>query len=119
MKNKFNGYQPGLAIIQVGGRQDSNVYIRMKIKAAAEIGIKCVHHALPSTATQMQVIWEFLLLWNREFKTLNLPAVFNLLFFSETLICNSFPWMTIQYDERCEQYFIIKNTYLFVSPRMQ
>lgn len=56
MKNKFDGYQPGLAIIQVGGRQDSNVYIRMKIKAAAEIGIKCVHHALPSSATQIQVI---------------------------------------------------------------
>ena len=28
---------PGLAILQVGGREDSNVYIRMKTKAANEV----------------------------------------------------------------------------------
>ena len=30
-------FTPGLAIVQVGDRQDSNVYIRMKIRAAAEV----------------------------------------------------------------------------------
>ncbi|XP_065224330.1 C-1-tetrahydrofolate synthase, cytoplasmic-like [Planococcus citri] len=28
MQNNFNGFRPALAVIQVGGRQDSNVYVR-------------------------------------------------------------------------------------------
>ena len=40
-------FQPGLAIIQVGNRHDSNVYIKMKIKAAQEIGIQAKHLQLP------------------------------------------------------------------------
>ena len=40
-------YQPGLAIIQVGNRRDSNVDINMKIKAAQEIGIQVKHLQLP------------------------------------------------------------------------
>ena len=34
---------PGLVIVQVGDQADSNVYIRMKLKAAEEIGIKASH----------------------------------------------------------------------------
>ena len=34
---------PGLVIVQVGDQADSNVYIRMKLKAAEEIGIKANH----------------------------------------------------------------------------
>ena len=30
-------FSPGLTILQVGGREDSNVYIRMKTKAAQEV----------------------------------------------------------------------------------
>ena len=30
-------FVPGLAILQVGGREDSNLYIRMKTKAAEEV----------------------------------------------------------------------------------
>lgn len=41
------GFRPGLAIVQVGGREDSNVYIRMKLKAAEDIGIKAEHVKLP------------------------------------------------------------------------
>ena len=40
-------FRPGLAIVQVGGREDSNVYIRMKLKAAAECGIDAQHVQLP------------------------------------------------------------------------
>lgn len=47
---------PGLAIVQVGGRDDSNVYIRMKIRAAAEIGITAQHIQLPRTATQHELL---------------------------------------------------------------
>lgn len=47
---------PGLAIVQVGGRDDSNVYIRMKIRAAAEIGIEAQHVKLPRTITQTELL---------------------------------------------------------------
>lgn len=58
MKVKYPGFTPGLAIIQVGAREDSNVYIRMKMKAAEEIGIKASHIVLPSSITQSEV-WLF------------------------------------------------------------
>ena len=36
-QKKDPSFVPGLAILQVGGREDSNVYIRMKTKAANEV----------------------------------------------------------------------------------
>jgi len=54
------GFKPGLAIVQVGGREDSNVYIRMKMKAAAQIGIEAAHVKLPRTITESEVITSFL-----------------------------------------------------------
>ncbi len=32
---------------QVGGREDSNVYIRMKLQAAEKVGIRAKHDKLP------------------------------------------------------------------------
>ncbi|XP_068219653.1 C-1-tetrahydrofolate synthase, cytoplasmic isoform X1 [Palaemon carinicauda] len=58
LKQEFPGFAPGLAIVQVGGREDSNVYIRMKIKAAEEIGIKAQHIKFPRTITQSQLVQE-------------------------------------------------------------
>jgi len=49
------GFRPGLAIVQVGGREDSNVYIRMKLKAAEEVGITATHHKLPKSTTEAEV----------------------------------------------------------------
>ncbi|XP_032785088.1 C-1-tetrahydrofolate synthase, cytoplasmic isoform X1 [Daphnia magna] len=56
LKEQFPGFTPGLNIIQVGAREDSNVYIRMKMKAAEEIGIKASHVVLPSSTTQAELI---------------------------------------------------------------
>lgn len=56
MKEKVPGLTPGLAIVQVGGREDSNVYIRMKIRAAADIGIIAQHVQFPKTATQRELL---------------------------------------------------------------
>lgn len=56
MQKTYNGHRPGLAVVQVGDRSDSNVYIRMKLKAAAEIGIKSEHVHLPRSVTQYQVL---------------------------------------------------------------
>lgn len=52
LKNAVPGFTPGLAIVQVGGREDSNVYIRMKIKAAAEVGVEAQHIKLPRSTTE-------------------------------------------------------------------
>lgn len=55
-KAKLPGFCPGLAIVQVGGREDSNVYIRMKIKAANDIGIEVNHLKLPRTITEQELM---------------------------------------------------------------
>lgn len=56
VQNRHPNLVPGLAIVQVGGRDDSNVYIRMKIRAAAEIGIEAQHINLPRTITQNELL---------------------------------------------------------------
>ena len=46
------GYRPCLAVVRVGEDPASAVYVRGKIKASEEIGIRSEHHALPeSTST--------------------------------------------------------------------
>uniref|UniRef100_A0A8B9GRN6 C-1-tetrahydrofolate synthase, cytoplasmic n=1 Tax=Astyanax mexicanus TaxID=7994 RepID=A0A8B9GRN6_ASTMX len=42
-------FRPGLVVLQVGNRDDSNLYISMKLKSAAEIGINATHLRLPQT----------------------------------------------------------------------
>lgn len=56
IKERLPGLTPGLAIVQVGGREDSNVYIRMKIRAAADIGIHAEHVHFPRTITQPELL---------------------------------------------------------------
>lgn len=46
---------PLLAIVQVGNREDSNVYIRSKVKMAQDVGMKAEHHKLSSDTTEKQV----------------------------------------------------------------
>lgn len=55
LKKILPNFTPKLAIVQVGGREDSNVYIRMKIKAATEIGMEAEHVKLPKSTTQHEV----------------------------------------------------------------
>ncbi|KAI7690531.1 hypothetical protein SSS_00074, partial [Sarcoptes scabiei] len=47
--------KPVLAIIQVGGREDSNVYIRMKSNFAEAVGVESRHIQLPNTTTQQEL----------------------------------------------------------------
>lgn len=56
MKIQYSGLTPHLTIVQVGSREDSNVYVRMKLKAAENIGIKTTHIHLPSSTNQTAVI---------------------------------------------------------------
>ncbi|XP_047244814.1 C-1-tetrahydrofolate synthase, cytoplasmic-like [Girardinichthys multiradiatus] len=56
MKSQFSGFRPSLVVLQVGDRDDSNLYISTKLKAAAEIGIDAKHIRLPKSATQKEVL---------------------------------------------------------------
>ncbi|XP_018583247.2 C-1-tetrahydrofolate synthase, cytoplasmic isoform X1 [Scleropages formosus] len=56
MKTRFPGFRPGLVVLQVGDREDSNLYISVKLKAAAEIGINANHLRLPKSATEDEVL---------------------------------------------------------------
>ncbi|KAG8013612.1 C-1-tetrahydrofolate synthase, partial [Nibea albiflora] len=56
MKLQDPNFRPGLVVLQVGDRDDSNLYISMKVKAAAEIGINATHMRLPKTATEEEVL---------------------------------------------------------------
>ncbi|KAJ6502545.1 formate--tetrahydrofolate ligase-domain-containing protein [Mycena sanguinolenta] len=53
---KYPRFQPQLAIVQAGARPDSTVYVRMKAKAAEEIGIKIHYVPLPAASTVDEVI---------------------------------------------------------------
>ncbi|XP_056151497.1 C-1-tetrahydrofolate synthase, cytoplasmic isoform X2 [Lampris incognitus] len=56
MKAEDPNFKPGLVVLQVGDRDDSNLYISMKLKAAAEIGINATHMRLPKTATEDEIL---------------------------------------------------------------
>jgi hypothetical protein len=47
---------PGLAVVIVGERKDSQTYVRMKKKACEEVGIASFGADLPATATQQEVL---------------------------------------------------------------
>ncbi|GIL43649.1 hypothetical protein Vafri_1319 [Volvox africanus] len=47
---------PGLAVVIVGERKDSQTYVRMKRKACEEVGIASFGADLPETATQEEVL---------------------------------------------------------------
>ncbi|TDL27475.1 C-1-tetrahydrofolate synthase [Rickenella mellea] len=50
MRSRYPRFQPQLAIVQAGARPDSSVYVRMKAKAAEEVGILFKHISLPEEA---------------------------------------------------------------------
>ncbi|CAA7271696.1 unnamed protein product [Cyclocybe aegerita] len=52
----FPRFQPQLAIVQAGDRPDSSTYVRMKAKAAEQVGIKFRHISVPSESTADQIV---------------------------------------------------------------
>ena len=54
MAQKHHGYRPHLVVIQVGAREDSTIYVRMKNQAANKV---CV---LPFTAAELSLLTGFL-----------------------------------------------------------
>ncbi|KAL8150551.1 hypothetical protein V2J09_020359 [Rumex salicifolius] len=55
MSQKF-GKVPGLAVVIVGTRKDSQSYVNMKRKACAEVGIKSFHIELPEQVSEAELI---------------------------------------------------------------
>lgn len=55
LQQRQKGFAPGFAVVQVGNREDSNVYIRHKVTAAEEIGIQARIVRLDSSTTERQV----------------------------------------------------------------
>ncbi|XP_077994122.1 C-1-tetrahydrofolate synthase, cytoplasmic-like [Glandiceps talaboti] len=56
IRENVPSFKPGLAVVQVGDRSDSNVYVRNKIKFATEIGMKAEHFKLPRETTQAELL---------------------------------------------------------------
>ena len=51
-----HGYQPGLAVILIGQHAPSEIYVRVKSKAAEKAGIKAVIHRFDADIDQVDVI---------------------------------------------------------------
>lgn len=47
---------PGLAVVIVGERKDSQTYVRMKHKACEEVGIQSIKCELPETISQEDLL---------------------------------------------------------------
>ncbi|CAN9508010.1 unnamed protein product [Ophioblennius macclurei] len=62
LSSQFSGFRPSLVVLQVGDRDDSNLYISTKLKAAAQIGIEAKHLRLPRNAMPDQVLQSILAL---------------------------------------------------------
>ena len=60
LKGAISGLEspPGLAVILVGDNPASHVYVKNKIKACADVGIKSFESRLPAKATQAEVAAE-------------------------------------------------------------
>lgn len=52
---KNPGFIPCLNIIQVGAREDSSIYVKMKQRASEEVGIKFKLHSLSNDISQNEV----------------------------------------------------------------
>jgi 5,10-methylene-tetrahydrofolate dehydrogenase/methenyl tetrahydrofolate cyclohydrolase len=58
LQQDYHGIIPGLAVVLVGDRIDSGTYVRMKKKAATEIGIHSIDVTLTEDITEVELIHE-------------------------------------------------------------
>ncbi|OBZ80673.1 Bifunctional protein FolD 2, partial [Choanephora cucurbitarum] len=56
IKDKYSHFNPHLAMIQVGAREDSSIYVKMKDKAAKETGISITMEKLPESISQSELL---------------------------------------------------------------
>eukprot|EP00850_Spirogloea_muscicola_P001407 SM000005S17204 [mRNA] locus=s5:686437:688145:- [translate_table: standard] len=53
---RTHGKVPGLAVVIVGDRKDSQTYVRMKRKACADAGIRSFDHDLPGDSSEQDIL---------------------------------------------------------------
>jgi methylenetetrahydrofolate dehydrogenase (NADP+)/methenyltetrahydrofolate cyclohydrolase len=53
---RIGGQPPGLAVVLVGANPASEVYVKSKSKAVAEVGMRPFDHKLPETASEAEVL---------------------------------------------------------------
>lgn len=53
---RAQGFTPGLAVLMVGDNHASKVYVRNKLRASAEMGIRSEQHLFPADAPQAAVL---------------------------------------------------------------
>lgn len=58
MRAQLPDTQVGLAIVQVGNRDDSNLYIKHKLKSAQEVGINARHIKFDREVTEAALVAE-------------------------------------------------------------
>ncbi|KAI8989649.1 FTHFS-domain-containing protein [Trametes punicea] len=56
LQSQFPRFRPSLAIVQAGARPDSSTYVRMKAKAAEEVGIQFKHIKVPEEAEVAEIV---------------------------------------------------------------
>ncbi|KAK9718455.1 tetrahydrofolate synthase [Basidiobolus ranarum] len=56
LKQKYSTFKPHLAIVQVGEREDSSLYVRQKARCAKEIDFEFTDCKLPDTVTQHELL---------------------------------------------------------------
>ena len=50
------GIEPGLATVQVGDDPASRIYVRNKVRACTEAGVNSIHHDLPGSSSEGDVL---------------------------------------------------------------
>ena len=56
MRSATGGKVPGLAVVLVGSRKDSETYVRSKQKACEQVGFNSFGASLPESATEEEVL---------------------------------------------------------------
>lgn len=58
LKERIDGMEqkPGLAVVLVGDRKDSQTYVRMKKRACVDIGMNSFGFDFPTTITQEELL---------------------------------------------------------------
>ncbi|KAG9010704.1 tetrahydrofolate synthase [Tulasnella sp. JGI-2019a] len=56
LRARYPRFHPHLVIIQAGARPDSTTYVKMKAKAAAEVGMRYTHVSLEANATVEEIV---------------------------------------------------------------
>lgn len=61
LRKRYPEFDPGLAIVQVGGNYDSHVHINSQLEAANYIGIKAEHVKMSKKTSESDILQKVLI----------------------------------------------------------